>query len=520
MKKIFYSVILFAVMSCGGHIHKVNDEKHDHNHIHSFTAYTDNAELFLQHEGLEAGKKACVTLYVTNVENFKPLEADSANVLLNVGGKRLVATAKAEHKGVYHFDFVPDAAGHGMMYVDVAGEHAHFDVEVHDAHNECTHDHGDNSGHNHEGHNHVTPHVHAHAHGDAHPGHGIVTESKPGDISFSKEQSWKIDFATAVAVKSSFDGVVKVAAKVESLPENFTTIVATTNGKVQFAGNVVAGRNVMADEQLFYLEGGDVTDNDAAVKYAEAESEYILSKADYERKKLLFIDKIVSEREYQAAEAAYNRAEARYISMQRSFGDGKVCLRSPFEGYVANLFVANGDYVQPGTPLAMIQRDGKVNIVAELPVRYAQQLRNIKSANIELPSGEKFSFNDVCGGMIAVGSSVNECNMIPVTLTASIDGVVPGSIVTLYLVSEESCAENVVVPRSAIVEEMGNYFVFVQNNPVSFEKRSVAVGTTDGLMVKVLSGVHAGERVVTKGAVVLKLSQGAAALDPHAGHVH
>ena len=46
------------------------------------------------------------------------------------------------------------------------------------------------------------------------------------------------------------------------------------------------------------------------------------------------------------------------------------------------------------------------------------------------------------------------------------------------------------------------------------------LGTTDGKLVKVLAGVHAGERVVTKGGIVLKLSQGAAALDPHAGHVH
>ena len=123
--------------------------------------------------------------------------------------------------------------------------------------------------------------------------------------------------------------------------------------------------------------------------------------------------------------------------------------------------------------------------------------------------------------MLAVGSSVNECNMIPVTLTVgSMDSVIPGSIVTLYIASENKNIENVVVPRSAIVEEMGNYFVFVQNNPVSFEKRSVVLGATDGLMVKVHGGVSAGERVVTKGAVVLKLSQGAAALDPHAGHVH
>ena len=136
-----------------------------------------------------------------------------------------------------------------------------------------------------------------------------------------------------------------------------------------------------------------------------------------------------------------------------------------------------------------------------------------------MQSGETYTYNNIDN--LTVGNSVNECNMIPVTLNIEkIDGVVPGSIVTLYLASENKNAENVVVPRSAIVEEMGNYFVFVQNTPISFEKRSVSVGSTDGHVVKVYSGVNAGERVVTKGAVVLKLSQGAAALDPHAGHVH
>ena len=524
MKKIFYSAILFAVMACGGHSHNANVDSHEHAHIHSFTAYTNQMELFVQHEGLEVGKKSCVTLYATSLDDFKPADADSAAILVNVGGKRLSATAKAGHRGVFHFDFVPETAGHGVMYIDIAGEHAHFDIDIHEAHNgECAHSHDEHEGHDHnaDAHDHAGQvHAHTHGHDSAHPGHGIATDGKPGDISFSKEQSWKIDFATAVATKSSFDGVVRVVARVEAIPDNFTTIVATASGKVQFAGNIVAGRNAAADEPLFYLEGSNVTDNDAAVKYAEAESEYLLSKADYERKRLLFIDRIVSEREYQSAEAAYRSAEARYTSMQRSFGDGKVCLRSPLNGYVATLLVANGDYVQPGTLLATVQRSGSVNIVAELPVRYAQQLRNVRSANIELLSGENFAIEDVKEDMLAVGSSVNECNMIPVTLTAAIDGVVPGSIVTLYLASENSEAENVVVPRSAIVEEMGNYFVFVQNNPVSFEKRSVLVGATDGLNVKVLDGVHAGERVVTKGAVALKLSQGAAALDPHAGHVH
>ena len=255
------------------------------------------------------------------------------------------------------------------------------------------------------------------------------------------------------------------------------------------------------------------------MKFAEAESNYQLAKADYERKKNLFIDKIVSEREYQAAEALYLQAQARFESMKRSFGSGKVTLKPSIGGYVAALLVSNGDYVQPGTPLATIQRDGGVNLVAELPVRYAPMLQNIAAVNVETAQGVYSA--DAIGASYTVGSAANECNMLPVTVSASeVPGVVTGSVVTLYLSFTSTVGHCVAVPRTALVEEMGNMFVFVQNNPISFEKRSVKVGETDGRYVQIIEGVAPGERVVSRGGMILKLSQGAAALDPHAGHVH
>ena len=128
--------------------------------------------------------------------------------------------------------------------------------------------------------------------------------------------------------------------------------------------------------------------------------------------------------------------------------------------------------------------------------------------------------NAIGGKVLAVGSSANSCNMLPLTISAgAFDGAIPGSIVTLYIISKSN-GHAIALPRTALVEKMGNFFVFVQNNPASFEKRAVEVGATDGIRVEITKGVHAGERVVTKGAVALKLSQGAAALDPHAGHVH
>lgn len=542
MNRILYLAMLVVALSgCTGRSHN-GEEEHAHVHVHNFTAYTAGKEFFLQHEGLTVGEKSCITLFVTELYNFKPTECSNAAVLLKVDGKELGAAAKADPQGVFHFDFAPEAAGDAVMQFMVGGDTAHFHVEIHQpgaehshSHGEsCSGDHSHDHSHSHDPHSsgehshshsescsgdHSHSHSHSHSHNSV--GHGEATEGKTGDIALTKEQSWKIDFATAVVGESSFGGVVKVAAKVEAVPSDFTTIVATTSGKVQFVGNVVAGKNVAQGEPLFYLEGSDVTDNDAAVLFAEAESNYELAKADFERKSLLFADRIVSEREYEASEAAYRQAEARFNSMKRNFGGGKVTLRSSIGGYVATLLVANGDYVQPGTPLATIQRKGAVNIIAELPVRYAAQLQSIDSVNIELPSGKVCTMSQAGARVQAVGRSVNACNMIPVTVLATnIDEVVPGSIVTLYLVSSsvESCG--VVVPRTALVEEMGNFFVFVQNNPISFEKRAVEIGVTDGVNVRITSGITAGERVVTKGAISLKLSQGAAALDPHAGHVH
>ena len=527
MKYIYIALIAaIALCGCSKHEHKDHEAHEEHVHAHSYTAYTHNAEFFLQHEGLEVEKKSCITLYATALSDFKPMHADNATALLKVGGKRTTVTAKAHGAGMFHFELTPDVAGDGMLYITVGAETAHFDVCVveHGAAHAHGHAHGHEHAHgghshgdSHAGHNH-SAHSHGHSH-KPHPGHGMETEGKPGDVTLTKEQSWKIDFATEATVESHFAGSVKVAARAEALPADFTTVIATTSGKVQFAGNVVPGTKASVKSPLFYLDGSNVTDNDVAVKFAEAESNYELAKADYQRKKNLFIDKIVSEREYQAAEALYLQAQARFESMKRSFGSGKVTLKPTMNGVVSAVLVSNGDYVEPGTPLAIIQREGGLNLVAELPVRYAPMLQNIATVNIETAQGVHNV--DTLDGKYIVGNAANECSMLPVTVSANkVPGVVPGSIVTLYISFNSESEHNVVIPRTALVEEMGNIFVFVQNNPTSFEKRSVKVGETDGRYVQILDGVKHGERVVSKGGVILKLSQGAAALDPHAGHVH
>jgi len=53
-----------------------------------------------------------------------------------------------------------------------------------------------------------------------------------------------------------------------------------------------------------------------------------------------------------------------------------------------------------------------------------------------------------------------------------------------------------------------------------FEKRQVRPGLTDGLYTEIIQGIDTSERIVSKGAVIIKLAAVSNSLDPHAGHVH
>ncbi|MCL2326935.1 MAG: hypothetical protein FWC39_00325, partial [Bacteroidetes bacterium] len=97
--------------------------------------------------------------------------------------------------------------------------------------------------------------------------------------------------------------------------------------------------------------------------------------------------------------------------------------------------------------------------------------------------------------------------------------LLPGSFVELFIKTQTN-AQALTVPNEAIIEEMGNHFVFVQLAPELFEKQFVEIGVTDGLRTEIVKGISANDRIVSKGAIFVKLAQASGALDPHAGHAH
>ena len=80
--------------------------------------------------------------------------------------------------------------------------------------------------------------------------------------------------------------------------------------------------------------------------------------------------------------------------------------------------------------------------------------------------------------------------------------------------------ENVIaLPRTAITEQQGLYFVYIQIDEEGYRRQEVTLGADDGVNVQILSGVKAGDPVVTQGAYQIRLASVSAALPSH-NHEH
>jgi multidrug efflux pump subunit AcrA (membrane-fusion protein) len=145
----------------------------------------------------------------------------------------------------------------------------------------------------------------------------------------------------------------------------------------------------------------------------------------------------------------------------------------------------------------------------------------IRSASIRVPYDNKtFTSEQLGARIISYGRSADsQTGYVPVLIQVNnIGELVPGTFVNVWLKTQPN-ASALAIKESALIEEQGNFYVYVQTAGESFQKREVKTGKRDGEKVQILSGVSPGERIVIKGGYQIRLSSLSGALPAH-GHEH
>ena len=405
---------------------------------------------------------------------------------------------------------------------------------------------------------------------DAHAAQHAQLPDAPEGVSFLKEQQWKILSKVEPVTRRRLVERVRVSAMVVARPGSLAHVTTPQPGRLLAPPGKalpVLGDTVTAGQALAVLQPAFAPSTagehgarlaEATARIAEFDARAVEAGTEAARAMLaieqagvtlkrmqtLVAAKARPERDLQEAEFTLKDAQAKLsaaLAVERAYRAAAAAIRagrdlvsvtpaplelkSPIAGVVVAPF--------PGAPGAQLPADSAVftvldadiiHLEAKVPEATVRRLAAAKHTTLELP-GERGRFVPVTGAgggrLVFTGLQVD-----PATRTVPLvyewknpaAGFRIGEAVTLHIETDRA-EDAVAVPDSALVEEAGRFIVFVQLSGETFDKRDVTLGLREGNFVQVLAGLKPGERIVTKGAMVIRLASASASVPAH-GHAH
>ncbi len=371
-----------------------------------------------------------------------------------------------------------------------------------------THDEHDHAaeGHNHEAegpdHSHEGECSGEHNH-EAADEHNEAAEAHSDEIILPKAKAEAAGVKVSVIEPAPFQQVIKTSGQVLAAQGDESVAVATVAGVVSFRGKVTEGMSVGSGTPLVTISSKNIADGDPVQR---ARIAYEVSKKEYERMKELVKNKIVSDKDFAQAEQSYENARLSYEALSKNHSAIGQSITAPIAGYVKSILVKEGDYVTIGQPLVSVTQNRRLFLRAEVSEKYYPYLRTISSANFQTPyNNQVYELKALNGKLLSFGKAAGDNSFyVPVTFEFDNKGeVIPGSFVEVFLLS--SAMENVIsLPRTALTEEQGIFFIYLQLDEEGYKKQEVTIGA---------------DRVVTEGAYQVRLASASNAIPAHS-HEH
>jgi RND family efflux transporter MFP subunit len=504
----------------GGHDQMHGDHEEEHGHGHdpgaiAVTHFTEATELFVEFPPLTVGEQSGFAAHLTRLEDFRPVAEGMVTVRLSGGGlpDEVFGVDEPSIPGIFRPVAVPEHAGERNVSLTLESPGL-----------TTTHDLGTYR---------VYP-DHASALADQ-----PAEEEASDEISFLKEQQWKVDFATAAVAQRSLHASVRATGVIKARKDGEAVVSAPT------AGHLLAtdafpriGTRVTVAQPLATIlpkvagDQVDVASLELAVERARSEHQF--AEREHARLNTLVQQRAASPRDLNEAENAERVAKAELVAAterlaryRRALGgegapeDIGLQVRAPIAGTLAEILVTAGSYVEEGDEMFHLVDTDRLWLEASVSEADVGRLQNPQRAWFSIEGfAQSFTIDPATGGqLVAFGTLVDPVRRtVPVLFELpNPDGRLRVGMFADVRIATGERAEDTALPVSAIVEEAGQEVVYVMLGGESFERRVVRLGIRDGDYVQVVEGVEPGERVVTVNAYLVRL---AGASPEAAGHGH
>jgi len=495
------AVVSLLSFGCGGgNENAANREEEDEGW--AVTSWGDRYEIFAEADPLVVGQVSKSHTHVTVLDGFTALTNGTVSAILRGPGNEHAYTQTAPVRpGIFSIEIRPAVAGTFDLSFRVESDAGSEDI----------------------------PSGRVSVGTAEKPGSLVETSPKPmpdgrdttaatplaGDISFLKEQQWRIPFATEWSAQGSLNQSVRGTGRVRPSAGGEAILTAPLDGVVSSSKAFFVGMDVKKGAAVVRLTPRAPSGR----SFAELESEKKLAEARLERLEELFKVEAVSEAEVDRARAEVSTLNAESNAVRG--GGPTVDVRAPFQGRIAEVMVEPGAGVEAGASLARVVKleplwidvalhpehasalvDGAAGLVVqsgvdEPPLSFSGNgMRLVSRApEVDRTTGAAHAIFELSGqNSLRLGTSVNVEVLLPERRTG------------------------IVLPSSAIIDDAGVPIVYVQTEGESLARVEVKVLARQGDRVLV-EGLPVGERIVTRGGAAIRratqLSSG-----PVEGHVH
>ena len=338
-------------------------------------------------------------------------------------------------------------------------------------------------------------------------------------VKLSAESIKQIKLETETVSLQPFTGYLTIPAKVITNQDNEAQIGLLVQGRVHRVF-VKVGDFVKAGQVLMTVEGLDIGQIKAGFLIAKAALDY--TKANYERQKKLFNEKIGSQKallesqaEYEKALAEYKAEDKRIHSVGLSDEDvmddktgeehtsGTLPIKSSISGIVVERNVVIGQLVDATTNAFKVINTNTVWVDGQI---YEKHIAKINRKTNALFTSETYRNEKFNGRIIYIGQTVDEQTR---TITVRSEFSNANNKLRPQMYGELKIpvgvnAKAIMIPAEAVVKEAEQEYAFVQTSDSTFEQRKVITGSSVDNRIEIKEGLREGEKVVSKGVFYLK----------------
>lgn len=274
--------------------------------------------------------------------------------------------------------------------------------------------------------------------------------------------------------------------------DEMVEILSETDGTVESI-HFREGQKVKEGHLLIQLDQTKL-----AASLAEAEANFSLSRANFERNQELYQERLISQQEFDQVKAIYEANEAGVHLKRRQLKDTRIL--APFAGIVGARSVSPGQVITRNTTLTWLVDLDPVKLEINVPERFLAEIRVGQQLDLHVAAFPDTTFR---GEIFFIAPFVD-----PDTRTALVKANVPnddqklfpGMFATLDLTLHLR-EQSVVVPEEAVTKLLdgGWALLYAVTEDDKADMRRVRLGVRMPGLVEVLEGLHEGDRVIIEG---------------------